>query len=40
MTSTVVGCPSDRLRIGMELEVIFDDVTAEVTLPRIRRAEQ
>jgi uncharacterized protein len=34
MMSTVVGCPNDALRVGMAVEVVFDDVTEEVTLPR------
>ena len=26
----------DAIKIGMQLEVIFDDVTSEVTLPKFR----
>jgi hypothetical protein len=33
-----VDCPPDELSIGMPVEVVFDDVTSEVTLPRFRRA--
>lgn len=36
LLSTVVDCPPDRLKIGMRVEVGFDAVTAEVTLPRFR----
>ncbi len=36
--STVVGCPNDDLKIGMPVEVVFDDVTPEVTLPKFRPA--
>jgi uncharacterized protein len=36
MMSTVVDCPDNDLKIGMAVEVVFDDVTAEVTLPRFR----
>jgi len=34
MMSTVVGCPNADIRIGMPVEVVFDDLTADVTLPR------
>jgi hypothetical protein len=36
LMTNVVGCPPDAVRIGMPVEVVFDDVTAEVTLPRFR----
>jgi uncharacterized OB-fold protein len=36
MMSTVVGCDNDEVRIGMAVEVVFDDVTADVTLPKFR----
>lgn len=36
MMSTVVDCPNADLRIGMPVEVVFDDVTPEVTLPKFR----
>ncbi|MGD0229528.1 MAG: Zn-ribbon domain-containing OB-fold protein [Syntrophorhabdales bacterium] len=38
MMSTIVGCPKDDLKIGMPVEVVFDDVTPEVTLPKFRPA--
>lgn len=34
--TNVTGCANDELRIGMPLEVSFDDLTAEVTLPRFK----
>lgn len=34
--SNVVGCSNDELKIGMALEVTFDDITDEMTLPRFR----
>jgi uncharacterized OB-fold protein len=34
LLSNVVGCPPERVAIGMEVEVRFDAVTPEVTLPR------
>ena len=36
MLSTVVGCPNDDLRIGLPVEVVFDDVTADTTLPKFK----
>lgn len=38
MMTNVVGVEADpaTLRIGMPVEVVFDDVTPEVTLPRFR----
>ncbi len=39
LMSTIVDCPLEDLRIGMAVEVVFDDVTAEVTLPRFRPAD-
>jgi uncharacterized protein len=38
MMSTVVDCPQEDLKIGMALEVVFDDVTPEVTLPKFKPA--
>jgi uncharacterized OB-fold protein len=39
LLSEVVDCPPDDLQIGMPVEVVFDDVTPEVTLPKFRRLE-
>ena len=36
--STVVGIDNDRIRPEMSVEVVFDDVTPEVTLPKFRPA--
>ncbi|MBO1081328.1 Zn-ribbon domain-containing OB-fold protein [Roseomonas haemaphysalidis] len=36
LTGNVVGCPNEALRVGLPVEVIFDDVTDRVTLPRFR----
>ena len=38
MMSNLVGVPSDpaRIRIGMPVEVVYDDVTPEITLPKFR----
>ncbi|MDZ4278197.1 MAG: OB-fold domain-containing protein [Dehalococcoidia bacterium] len=37
LVSQLVDCPPDELAIGMPVEVVFDDVTPEVTLPKFRR---
>jgi uncharacterized OB-fold protein len=36
--SELVDCRPDQLEIGMPVEVVFEDVTAEITLPRFRKA--
>jgi uncharacterized OB-fold protein len=36
LTTQVVGCPLDELRIGMPLEVTFERLSDEVALPRFR----
>ncbi len=38
LASQVVDCPPDELAIGLPVEVVFDDVTPDVTLPKFRRA--
>ncbi len=35
--SNVVDCPVHEVTIGMPVEVVFEDVTPEVTLPKFRR---
>jgi uncharacterized OB-fold protein len=37
MVSWVVDCPPEELSPGMPVEVVFDEVTADVTLPKFRR---
>jgi len=37
IVSNVVDCRPDDIYIGMPVEVVFDDVTDEVTIPRFRR---
>jgi len=39
MASNVVGCAPDRVRAGMPLEVVFDDVQDGVALPKFRPIE-
>jgi uncharacterized OB-fold protein len=38
MVSWVVDCPPEELAAGLPVEVIFEDVTDAVTLPKFRRA--
>lgn len=37
--STIVGCTNAELRIGMALEVTFEEITHEISLPKFRPAE-
>ena len=39
LVSEVVHCPPEALDIGMPVEVVFEDVTPEVTLPKFRRVQ-
>lgn len=39
LTSNVVGCLPEDVRIDMAVEVVFDDVTPEVTLAKFQPAE-
>lgn len=36
MLSNVVGCPVGEIAVGMPVEVVFEDVTPDVTLPKFR----
>ncbi len=36
MLSNVVECVNDDLLVGMPLEVVFEDVTDDISLPRFR----
>ena len=36
MLTTIVEARPEELEIGMEVEVVFDDITEEITLPRFR----
>jgi uncharacterized OB-fold protein len=38
LLTNIVGCPPEDVRIGMPVEVVFDEVTAEVTLPKFKAA--
>ena len=36
LMTNVVGCAPEAVRIGMAVEVVFEDVTAEITLAKFR----
>ncbi len=36
MTSNIIACKPEELSVGMPVEVIFDDVTEEITLPKFK----
>lgn len=38
MLSNVVGCPAEAVSIGMPVEVIFEDVSRNISLPKFRPA--
>ena len=37
--ANVVGVPREELRIGMKVEVVFEDINDEVTVPKFRKIE-
>lgn len=37
IVTTLVDCPPDAIEIDMPVEVVFEDATEEVALPRFRR---
>ena len=38
LVSWLTNVPPEELRLGLPVEVVFDDVTPEVTLPKFRKA--
>ena len=36
MVTNIVGCANEDIYVGMPVEVVFEDVTAEITLPKFR----
>ena len=36
MMSNIVGIAPDKVRVGMPVEVVFDDITPTVSLPRFK----
>lgn len=39
ITSNVVGSPNAELKIGMPLEVVFEDISDQISLPKFRPAK-
>ena len=39
LPTNIVGCEPHAIRAGMQVEVVFEDVSAGVTLPRFRPAQ-
>jgi uncharacterized protein len=40
MISNIVECDQEKLENGMELEVVFDDVNDDITLPKWRPVDE
>jgi uncharacterized OB-fold protein len=38
MVTWLTGVKPDELQLGMPVELVFDDVTPDVSLPKFRRA--
>jgi uncharacterized OB-fold protein len=36
LTSNVVDCPREEIRVGMPVEVVFEDLSEQVALPKFR----
>lgn len=36
LVTNIVGCPDKNIYIGMPVEVVFEDINDEVTLPKFR----
>ena len=36
LTSTIIDCPWESVRVAMPVQVVWDDVTPDVTLPKFR----
>lgn len=34
ITSNIVGCKPEEVKIGMKVEVVFEDITDDITLPK------
>ena len=39
LIGNLMGCPPEEVRVGLAVDVVFDDVTPMVTLPKFRRSE-
>ena len=40
LMSNIVECKNEDLRIGMPVEVVFEDVTTEITIPKFKPAPE
>jgi len=40
MYSNIIGCKPEDVRVGMNVEVVFDDVTNDISLPKFKPATQ
>jgi len=38
--SNIIGCDPGEVRIGMQVEVVFEDITEEFTLPKFRPVQK
>jgi uncharacterized protein len=38
MMTNIIECKKDDIRVGMPVEVVYDDITPEVTLPKFKPA--
>ena len=38
LMSNLIGCAPAQIRCDMDVEVVFDDVTKEFTLPKFKQA--
>jgi uncharacterized OB-fold protein len=36
MLTNIVGCPADQVKIGMPVEVTFEDVNEQIAIPRFK----
>jgi uncharacterized OB-fold protein len=36
MMTNIVGCPPDQVKIGMPVQVTFDDWTEEISVPKFK----
>lgn len=36
MTTNIVGCANDQIRVGMPVEVVFEDINDEISLPKFQ----
>jgi hypothetical protein len=36
MVSTIIDCKPDDVKIGMRVQVVFDDVTEQFTIPKFK----